>query len=177
MFAYAIAAGLTERGIKNVMVVDESAFPESIGKGFLQVMYERDGASRVLATAMADYILQDVQENPLKDGEKVHLVGYSGGGTVAIEAARLLDGKVAVDQIVTLGTPAGMPVSNASKVHMAWSPSDGIQMGTTLYPPIAVERIRELFSLGYNVEMFTKVGHYDWAYSAKVLDWAADLLR
>jgi len=51
--------------------------------------------------------------NPLKSGEKLNLIGYSGGGQVALNVAQNLEGRYKVDHVVTLGSPI-MPLDKSN---------------------------------------------------------------
>jgi pimeloyl-ACP methyl ester carboxylesterase len=59
-------------------------------------------------------ILADLQTAPLGTGEKLNLVGFSGGGLVAATLAEMLRARgVKVDTVVSMGTPAQTPLTSA----------------------------------------------------------------
>ena len=57
-------------------------------------------------------ILADLDADPLGAGEKLNLVGFSGGGLVSATLAEMLRARgVKVDTVVTMGTPAQSPIT------------------------------------------------------------------
>ncbi|MDH7475630.1 MAG: hypothetical protein QHJ74_16745, partial [Anaerolineae bacterium] len=61
---------------------------------------------RTWSPLVAEEIAQDIQERPLALGERLIIIGSSGGGTVAIESLDLLEEKgIYVDQVILRGSP------------------------------------------------------------------------
>ena len=59
------------------------------------------------AAALAARVEEDLKESPLRCDEQLNVIGYSGGATVALDAARLLQEQhVHLDNIVTIGAVA-----------------------------------------------------------------------
>jgi len=74
-----------------------------------------------------EYVRMDLANNPLKSGEKLNLIGYSGGGQVALNVAQNLEGSYKVDHVVTLGSPI-MPLvkSNITRTTHIVSEKDDL---------------------------------------------------
>ncbi len=51
------------------------------------------------------YIQSDLKNRPLDPGEKLNLIGYSGGGQIAFNVADKLSGEYFVNNLITLGSP------------------------------------------------------------------------
>jgi hypothetical protein len=61
---------------------------------------------RTWSPVVANTIIGDLQDRPLSPGERLILVGNSGGGTIAIESLDLLeDAGIYVDQVILRGSP------------------------------------------------------------------------
>jgi hypothetical protein len=61
---------------------------------------------RVWSEHVADSIEKDLKTRPLRVGERIVLLGISGGGTLAVESLELLKSKgITVDQVVLRGSP------------------------------------------------------------------------
>jgi len=82
---------------------------------------EKIGRPDALSSKMTSEMQQNLKSTPLEKGEQVNIIGYSGGGYVALRAAmKLLEGGQQVDNVVVLGTPK-MPflrVNENSKIVM-----------------------------------------------------------
>jgi RHS repeat-associated protein len=69
-------------------------------------------STQAAATQLMHQILADLDADPLGAGEKLNLVGFSGGGLVSATLAEMLRARgVKVDTVVTMGTPAQSPVT------------------------------------------------------------------
>lgn len=67
-------------------------------------------STEAVATQLMRQILADLDADPLGVGEKLNLVGFSGGGLVSATLAEMLRARgVKVDTVVTMGTPAQSP--------------------------------------------------------------------
>ena len=67
-----------------------------------------------VAASLMTEILQDLQANPLAAGEKLNLIGFSGGGLVAATLAEMLRARgIKVHTVVSMGTPAQTPFTTA----------------------------------------------------------------
>ena len=109
-------------------------------RGFLERLgYQVHGWGRGRNVRAADADLQSIAAQVLKlqadSGQKVSLVGWSRGGIIAREVARLVPG--AVRMVVTLGSPFAAP--GASNVRTLWRLLTGKP-----YEPPTPERINRL---------------------------------
>jgi RHS repeat-associated protein len=69
-------------------------------------------STRSVAADLVPQILADLDADPLAAGEKLNLIGFSGGGLVAASLAEMLRARgVKVDTVVTMGTPAHTPIT------------------------------------------------------------------
>ena len=67
-----------------------------------------------VAGSLMGQILSDLQTTPLEAGEKLNLIGFSGGGLIAATLAEMLRARgVKVDTVVSMGTPAQTPLTAA----------------------------------------------------------------
>lgn len=59
-------------------------------------------------------ILSELAARPLAPGEKLNLIGFSGGGLVAATVAQMLQARgVKVNTVISMGTPAQTPITSA----------------------------------------------------------------
>jgi RHS repeat-associated protein len=71
-------------------------------------------STRSVAADLVPQILADLDADPLAAGEKLNLIGFSGGGLVASTLAQMLRARgVKVDTVVSMGTPAQTPFTTA----------------------------------------------------------------
>ena len=69
-------------------------------------------STEAVAAPLLQQILADLDADPLGAGEKLNLVGFSGGGLVSATLAEMLRARgVKVDTVVTMGTPAQSPIT------------------------------------------------------------------
>ena len=67
-------------------------------------------------------IQADLEQNPLAEGEKLTLIGYSGGGQIALNVMEDLDGMV--DHVILIGTPVAEMWDSSEDVTLIYSNSD-----------------------------------------------------
>jgi RHS repeat-associated protein len=69
-------------------------------------------STHAVAEQLMQRILAGLEAEPLEVGEKLNLVGFSGGGLMASTLADMLRARgVKVDTVITLGTPAQTPIT------------------------------------------------------------------
>ena len=102
---YMYAAGLASgNSVTHIPVYYGDGFWGSTGWTRLQMLAE-GYEWRVWSSQVADAIAGDLSANPLAPGERVVIIGSSGGGTVAVEALDLLQQHgVYVDQLILRGS-------------------------------------------------------------------------
>jgi pimeloyl-ACP methyl ester carboxylesterase len=102
-YAKKFAAELTERGVRDVRTI--GVFNNKSGVGgaadVLKEMFNVDAYS----DAIASIIAQDLIDNPLSEGEQLNIIGYSGGGQLAVNAAEKLANITQIDNVVLIGAP------------------------------------------------------------------------
>lgn len=67
-------------------------------------------------------IKEDLKKNPLAEGEKITIVGYSGGGQVALNTMEAMPGQI--DNVILIGAPVVETWAVDTKVHMIYSTGD-----------------------------------------------------
>lgn len=71
-------------------------------------------ATEGVAAQLMRQIVAELDDNPIGAAEKLNLVGFSGGGLLAVTLAEMLRARgVKVDTVVTMGTPAQTPLTTA----------------------------------------------------------------
>ena len=85
--------------------------------GVSEVLQETIG-NDVYTEEIVTRIREDIAQTPLRPGEKITLVGYSGGGILAANASTHLDH---VDTIVFIGAPLLFPTIKADKAVNVWA--------------------------------------------------------
>ena len=90
--------------------------------GVSEVIQETLG-NDVYTKEIVEMINNDLAQNPLRDGEKITLIGYSGGGIIAANVSMQLDH---VDTIVFIGAPLFFPAVKANKILNVWAGLDPI---------------------------------------------------
>jgi RHS repeat-associated protein len=69
-------------------------------------------STRGVAGSLMPQILADLAARPLEAGEKLNLIGFSGGGLVSATLAEMLRARgVKVDTVISMGTPAQTPLT------------------------------------------------------------------
>ena len=75
-------------------------------------------SSKTPSDAMLDRIVRDLIDAPLQPGEKLNLIGHSAGGVIVNNVANGLRARgIAVDNMITLGTPLSPGTINAPLPH------------------------------------------------------------
>ncbi|MGQ0600108.1 MAG: RHS repeat-associated core domain-containing protein [Anaerolineales bacterium] len=91
--------------IKHIPVYYGEGAMGGTGVTRLQMMGEM-AEVRTWSDDVASAIAQDLADNPLSPGQRLVVVGASGGGTVAVESLDLLQDKgIYVDQLILRGSP------------------------------------------------------------------------
>jgi len=63
-------------------------------------------------------ILDDLERDPLKPGEKINMFAYSGGGQIAVNVAEMLTGLYSINNIIVVGAPINeLSFSNIKNVY------------------------------------------------------------
>ena len=89
-----------QANVKHIPIFHGNVFDTRLQ--MLAEMYEY----RIWSPTVASTITQDLTQRPLKRGEKLTLVGNSGGGTIAIESLDLLaEEGIYVDHVILRGSP------------------------------------------------------------------------
>lgn len=123
-----IADGLSKQCAKcKTVSVDEAAFPAGVGASFVRTVIYGDSKQEKAAVEVVTNTVAETA-NPV---ESITFVGYSGGGNIAADTAKLLKDSLHINRIITLGTPrvilpafdSTVP-SNVDKLIMAWSYND-----------------------------------------------------
>lgn len=136
---YLNAIGLEDRGViaPNANLGDEQGYiiyrlGTVVGRGNVVhiPVYESDVNStrgtmlgemleaRVESPSVAARIQGDLQQHPLGSGERIAIVGNSGGGTLAVESLdQLQSAGISVDQVILRGSPIQeSPLVNVNRV-------------------------------------------------------------
>ncbi len=72
----------------------------------------------VYSRSTAEFILNDLKNNPLEEGEKLNIVGYSGGGQIVYNVAENWDIDKGIDKLITIGSPYIAQQTAESTVNM-----------------------------------------------------------
>lgn len=113
-YAPRFAAELTAKGVNDVRLFAahnaQSGF-SGTAKGVKLVREAMRNIDDAASYQLAVRIATDLKSSPLQSGEQLNVIGYSGGGPLAINAAAQLKGIAQVDNIVLIGSPvnAGDP--------------------------------------------------------------------
>lgn len=119
-YAFDIKHALIERNIKDIRLVpafnnDLTFFGLDI-EGISKVAKEMANIS-VYSNQLADQIRKDIELHPLDKDEQLNIIGYSGFGQVAVNAAEKLKSTIKVSNIILIGSPVlEGNVSNVNKV-------------------------------------------------------------
>jgi RHS repeat-associated protein len=104
-YTYTLYALSLLAGEENVVHVPLFTEPYSAGRSHFQMFAEAWGTKKPETQFAADFIEQRLVDNPLKDGQRLVIVGSSAGGTVAIELLDFLQERsILVDQVVLRGS-------------------------------------------------------------------------
>ena len=111
---------LESKGIANVSAIgvyNSTNFFTGSGQAIMEML--NNGK---YADAVAQKILDDLEKNPLASGEQLNLIGYSGGGQIALNVAEKLSGKATVNNTVLIGAPVmEATLNNTGKVVSIWA--------------------------------------------------------
>ena len=95
---------MEEAGVENVhpiaVYTNQPGFRAAIG--FFQAIMEMMNID-VYSSAVYSVIQQDLADHPLEEGEQLNIIGYSGGGQVALNVAEMLGDQV--DNVILIGAP------------------------------------------------------------------------
>jgi triacylglycerol esterase/lipase EstA (alpha/beta hydrolase family) len=127
---------LEEAGVENVSPI--AVYKNQPGilavVGFFQVIAEMVNID-VYSTAVYLSIQQDLEAHPLEDGEQLNLIGYSGGGQIALNVAEMLGDQV--DNVILIGAPVAEIRNGSFKISAIYSPHDpfswNVSMGYDTY--------------------------------------------
>lgn len=87
------------------IIYDNSGLPYAFkynGGYYIYVLNQHGDVIRIVNSTV-DWIENDLAENPLAEGEQLNLIGYSGGGQVALNVVEKLSYKV--DNVILIGAP------------------------------------------------------------------------
>ena len=77
------------------------------------------------ADNVLDIILTDLANYPLAEGEELNLIGYSGGGQIALNVAEKLEGTYTVNNTILIGAPvAELTLNNTGTTVSMWAAWD-----------------------------------------------------
>jgi pimeloyl-ACP methyl ester carboxylesterase len=106
---------------------------------------------------LAQQILDDIEREPLVDGTTINIVGYSGGGQIAVNAAEYLkDQKITVDKIILLGAPINEVTLDAKEIYNYWSILDPLSWNIVWDSKVKSKHF--------------KVNHLEWFANDKVIE-------
>jgi RHS repeat-associated protein len=142
-------------------------YSEGIVRDLLSVGAEMINMGQYSAS-IANYIKQDIKSDLLRAGERLNLIGYSGGGQIAFNVADHLSGFMEVDNLITLGSPfSEWTRGNINSVTHFSSWKDGIS-----WPSIADFRSRHMF-----YDRVEHSGSNSWLNNNQVVDDVSTILR
>ncbi|MBR3965560.1 MAG: RHS repeat-associated core domain-containing protein, partial [Clostridia bacterium] len=115
---------LAEAGIDDVRTIP--LYTGQVGirgtvKGAIQVVSEMLNVD-IYTDLVVNKILADLKNDPLEDGEQLNLIGYSGGGQVALNVMEKMNGKIS--NVILIGTPVCEIWKNSTKVTMVYGGFD-----------------------------------------------------
>lgn len=88
-------------------------------------------------------ITADLNAKPLSKEEKLNLIGYSGGGQIAINVSKALKGTAYVDNVVLIGAPVMEPKQyNIGKILDIWSKKDPLSRNITTWKNVTRQEIK-----------------------------------
>ena len=124
-YAEKFAQSLTDLGISDVRTVPAYNGQKGffgILRGVIEVIGEMVNL-QIYSQRIAQTILDDLENDPLAEGEQLNLIGYSGGGQLALNVMEILNGKV--DNVILIGAPIAECWNSATTVSMiyaGWDP-------------------------------------------------------
>ena len=124
-------------------------------KGSFQVICEALNYD-LYTSYIIEMINKNLKANPLKEGETISLIGYSGGGQLALNVMEAMEGQI--DNVVLIGTPVAEIGNTETKVHMIYSKIDFLSWN---------------LGCGYSLYCIGMVGHTSY-FSKKYIDRLAE---
>lgn len=187
MPAHRLVASLqTQCPACEVRAVDEAAWHANLAINFAQLLGSGDSKLEEAGVEAIRTYLEDTKG--LGTVGSVNLIGYSGGGNIAIDVARKMEG-VQIDNIITLGTPrvilpgseATLP-QNVGKLSIAFSFGDGVQntvdfLGCMAPTTCATLGRTERIELQRFPGMTHSAFDPHWYQSAEVAEWIIEVIR
>ena len=73
-------------------------------------------------------IQQDLADHPLEDGEQLNIIGYSGGGQIALNVAEMFGDQV--DNVILIGAPVFEIINGDFTVSAIYSPHDLLSLNS-----------------------------------------------
>ena len=145
---------LTETGEDAIPIPVYNGQKGTIGYlvGFLEVFLEWWNIP-VYSFDVAQYINNDLKANPLAEGETLNIIGYSGGGQIALNVMELLPEKF--DNVILIGAPILDISYTTTKISRLYSTGDIISWN---------------ISLGYDVYCVGEFGHDGYFSSENIND-------
>ena len=124
---------LIKQGVENVQTI--SVYNETgVVSGTVKVVAEMLNCGQY-SEEVANYILNDLANNPLAEGEELNLIGYSGGGQIVLNVCELLEGKANVTNSVLIGAPVSeLTLNNTGKTISIYAGFDPLSWNISWYP-------------------------------------------
>lgn len=94
---------LRDRGVEDVRTVgvyNGTGIFSGAGQAIMEMLNNGQ-----YADAVAQQILNDLANDPLADGEQLNIIGYSGGGQIALNVDEKLSGKATISNTLLIGAP------------------------------------------------------------------------
>ena len=101
-YVYAFQAAMRKYEVHDIEGIPLYTNQTQWSVGMLEVINEMLNINEY-TNSTVDWIENDLAENPLAEGEQLNLIGYSGGGQVALNVAEKLSYKV--DNVILIGAP------------------------------------------------------------------------
>ena len=84
-----------------------------------------------------DIIMNDLAMYPLANGEELNLIGYSGGGQIALNVAEKLEGHYGVNNTILVGAPVlELTLNNTGRTVSMWAAWDPLSWNAAWYDVI-----------------------------------------
>ena len=101
-YVYAFQAAMRKYEVHDIVGIPLYTNQTQWSVGMLEVINEMLNIYEY-TNSTVEWIENDLAENPLAEGEQLNLIGYSGGGQVALNVAEKLSYKV--DNVILIGAP------------------------------------------------------------------------
>ena len=112
---------MTGDDVKNIPLYNGQEGIIGSARGVLEVLLEMNGIN-VYTDFVVRAIIIDLIENPLQENEMINLIGYSGGGQVALNVMERLSGLI--DNVFLIGAPIVEAKQTTANVYMFWGSRD-----------------------------------------------------